>query len=286
MRFVAPARGTIDPALFRRPPLSQWHEFGVLDTAAWPTLAALNELAKNSPIGAATRMPRFVAQTSGLIGDGLHYEQRIAERGQIATREHNWHDLLNALVWLRFPALKAALNARQVGEIVQVGTKQRSRAQCALTHFDEAGVIVLLRDPDLLGLWDAHDWHGLFWSERSAWHDGRIQVLVFGHALLEHALRPDQLLVGKAIALVIAGQNAKVEDAAVRFLADAIRHGKLLNDPQELRPLPLSGIPAWHADNAAEIFYQAAPCFRPLRRGRSYPSVPRLEFAHSLSAAS
>ncbi len=286
MRFVAPARGTIDPALFRRPPLSQWHEFGVLDTAAWPTLAALNELAKNSPIGAATRMPRFVAQTSGLIGDGLHYEQRIAERGQIATREHNWHDLLNALVWLRFPALKAALNARQVGEIVQVGTKQRSRAQCALTHFDEAGVIVLLRDPDLLGLWDAHDWHGLFWSERSAWHDGRIQVLVFGHALLEHAFAAGSVAGRKGHRP--GHRRTKCKSGRCRSTISRRRNSawQVAERSAGTASAAVVGHSAWHADNAAEIFYQAAPCFRPLRRGTQLPSVPRLEFAHSLSAAS
>lgn len=214
-------------------------------------------------------MPQFVAQTPQLLRDGLHYEQRIAQRGQIATRTHNWHDLLNALIWLRFPSLKAALNARQVAEIEKVGAKQRSRAQCALTHFDEGGAIVLLHDPDLLRLWDAHDWHGLFWRERAAWSDGRIRVLVFGHALLEHALKPAQLLVSKTIA-VIAAQNANVEDAAIDAVAAAIRRGELLNDPQELRPLPLSGIPGWHADNSAEHFYREAPCFRPLRAGRSY----------------
>jgi len=37
---------------------------------------------------------------------------------EIATREHNWHDLLNALVWLRFPGLKSVLNRRQVDSSV------------------------------------------------------------------------------------------------------------------------------------------------------------------------
>ena len=215
-------------------------------------------------------LPQFVAQTTELLRDGLHYEQRIAERGQIATRTRNWHDLLNALIWLRFPSLKAALNARQVAEIAHVGSKQRSRAQCALTHFDEGGAIVLLRDPELLSLWDAHDWHGLFWRERAAWSDGRIEVLVFGHALLEHALKPAQLLVSKTLAVSVP-QNGKMEDAAIAAVAVAIHRGELLNDPQELRPLPLSGIPGWHVDNAVESFYREAPCFRPLRAGRSYP---------------
>jgi hypothetical protein len=119
-------------------------------------------------------------------------------------------------------------------------------------------------------LWDAHDWHGLFWRERTAWEDGRIDAVVFGHALLEHALRPEQLLVGKTLA-VVAPQNTNVDDAVCATVARAIQCGEVLNDPQELRPLPLSGIPGWNVGNANEDFYHSAPCFRPLRAGRRYP---------------
>ena len=155
MRFVAPARREVDPVVFERPPLSLWREFAeLLHRSDWPTIAALNEFAGAHPEGALNRStaPRFVEQTRELLGDGLHYEQRIAERGQIATRVHNWHDLFNALVWLRFPEVKSALNARQFAEIAVAGAKARTRAQCALTHFDEAGVIVVLRDRSLLPL--------------------------------------------------------------------------------------------------------------------------------------
>jgi len=262
MRFIAPTRETIDPSVFERPPLSQWREFDEILHGSWPDLAALNARVRDSSA------PRFVAQTPKLLADGLHYEQRIFARGEIATRTGNWHDLLNALIWLRFPQLKLALNARQVAEIAQVGAKQRSRAQCALTHFDEGGVIVLLRDPTLLALWNAHDWHALFCRQRAAWSDGRIEATVFGHALLEHALRPEQLLVGKC--LVVVAQNEDVKNA-VADLAQAIRAGDLLTDPQELRPLPLSGIPGWHRDGDADDFYRVAPCFKPLRAGRKYP---------------
>jgi len=224
------------------------------------------------------RPPRFVAQTPALLADGLHYEQRIAQHAEIATREGNWHDLLNALVWLRYPALKSALNRRQVAEIAIAGPKRRTRAQCALTHFDEAGAVVVVRDRALLALWDRHDWHGLFWRERAAWTDGRIAAHVFGHALLEHALRPVQLLVAKALVVLrpdAAGADADGSSAmtdAFAMCADAIRRGELLNDPQELRPLPLSGIPGWHVDNGEERFYRDAPCFCPLRAGRRYPA--------------
>jgi hypothetical protein len=263
MRFIAPARGEVDAAVFERPPLADWREFEpLLGGAEWPSVAAIDALRAAAPGSAG--IPRFVAQTPALLSDGLHYEQRIVERAEVATRAENWHDLFNALIWLRHPALKAALNRRQVDEIAKIGTKARTRAQCALTHFDEAGVVVALTDPALLALWDAHDWHGLFWRERAAWSDGRVEIIVFGHALLEHALWPSQLLVGKA--LVVAAYDAAADRAAAAIEARA-----LLNDPQELRPLPLSGIPGWHADNARETFYFEAPCFRARREGRSYP---------------
>ncbi|KZC18642.1 MULTISPECIES: DUF3025 domain-containing protein [Rhodanobacter] len=261
MRYVAPARDAVDPAVFGRLPLAAWREHaGLIEGRDWPAIDALNAC---RPAG----MPeRFVAQTHELLADGLHYEQRVAERGAIATRERNWHDLFNALVWLRHPAIKRALNARQVGEIARMGPKQRSRAQYALTHFDEAGVVVAVRDPALLALWDAHDWHGLFWRRRQAWLDGTIRLELFGHALLELALSPGRLLVGKA--LVFQSDS----DAGLPApCATAIGSGRLLLDPLELRPLPLSGIPGWHPDNADEAFHRHAACYQPRRAGRAYP---------------
>ena len=265
MRYVAPARDAVDPLVFRRRPLTAWREYaGLIESREWPTIDALNAA---RPAG---MRERFVMQTRELLADGLHYEQRIAEGGDIATREHNWHDLFNALVWLRHPALKRALNARQVAEIARMGTRQRSRAQCALTHFDEAGVVVALRDLSLLALWNAHDWHGLFWREREAWLDGRIRVEVFGHALLEHALTPAQLLVGKA--LVVAGTQLSPGEA-LDTCAQAIGNGHVLCDPLELRPLPLAGVPGWHPGNPREAFVRETACFRPVRVGRTYPAA-------------
>lgn len=225
--------------------------------------------------------PRFRAQDANLLSDGLHYETRIAERGELATRERNPHDLFNALVWLRHPRLKQALNARQVADIATVGPKQRTRGQCALTHFDEAGAVVWLADPELLSVWDAHDWDVLFGERRAEW--GRsIAVTVFGHALVEHVWNGHDLPVAKALAIDVApaalaalrmetGAMVAQWPLAEARIADAIAAGELLADPQELRPLPLAGIPGWHADNARPGFLREAPCFRPLRAGRRYP---------------
>lgn len=260
-RFIAPSRNGLDARVFAHPAfdgLSIFHDW--LTSPMWPTPAELND---------AMPFPdkRFVQQDQSLLDDGLHYEVRIAERHVIATRAENWHDLFNATIWCRYPAIKHALNARQVAHIATMGTAQRNRAQYALTQFDEAGVIVRVREPALLALWDAHDWSALFHQHESAWKSGDLHIAaVIGHALLEHALVPELLLVGKC--LVVQGD---VEDeTCIATVACAIAEGRALNDPQELRPLPLAGIPGWYPGQDA-AFFAGTECFQPVRAGRVYP---------------
>ncbi len=259
-RFVAPARGQVDPACFRHPLFAGYGDHqALLTTAGWPGIDALN-----AALPLAGR--RFVAQDGPLLADGLHYETRIATHGLIATRTENWHDLFNALVWARHPAIKSALNARQCLHIAAMGPQQRNRAQQALTQFDECGVIVRVADPALLPLWDGHRWTELFGGQAPRWQDGGIAIAaVIGHALMEQALVPGRLLVGRCV-VVRGGDDA----ACVARVAGAIRSGEILRDPLELRPLPLAGVPDWHpAQDGA--FYANADYFRPLREGRTYP---------------
>ncbi len=281
MRFIAPPRESIDAGLFQRLPFADWIDdhAGLLSGVEWPTIAHCEQERLRAEARDRIPRPAFTAQTPELLTDGLHYEQRIAA-GRLATRERNWHDLLNALVWLRYPRIKHALNAGQLAGIAQVGTRQRTRAQCAMTHFDEGGAIVLVSDPHLLELWDAHEWHGLFVAHRAAWGQ-RITPLVFGHAVLEHALFAESLLVAKALVLVTDEQTVRAagtsttRDAVDVRIAGLIAESAVLTDPQELRPLPLCGIPAWHLRAGDEDFHRDAPCFRPLREGRRYPLPQR-----------
>ncbi len=211
---------------------------------------------------------RFALQDQALLDDGLHYETRIAERAAIATRAENWHDLFNAAIWCRYPSIKRALNAQQIAHIAVMGAAQRNRAQYALTQFDEAGIIVRVRDSHLLACWDRHDWTALFHAHADAWRDGGIRIAaVIGHALLEHALMPGVFLVGKC--LVVQGDGD--DDACVARVARAIGEGDALNDPLELRPLPLAGIPGWHPGQDSRFFAEAE-CFQPVREGRVYPA--------------
>jgi DUF3025 family protein len=240
------------------------------------SMEALNRRSDEDTRCGRARAVRFVAQTEALLADGLHYEERIARDGTVATREGSAHDLFNALVWLRHPALKRAMNARQVADIARVGPKQRTRGQCALTHFDEAGAIVWADAAAPLAAWDAHDWRALFLDARSAW-GSTLAVTPIGHALFDHALAHGEHPVAKALVVRVAPGEiaARSRDALIaawpdaeQAVADAIAAGVLLADPQELRPLPFAGL--WNARSKSADFY-AAPCFRPLRPGRRYP---------------
>ncbi|TGV64076.1 DUF3025 domain-containing protein, partial [Mesorhizobium sp. M2D.F.Ca.ET.160.01.1.1] len=141
---------------------------------------------------------------------------RIA-RGRIATRADNWHDLFNALVWAAYPQLKRALNVQQCRHIEAMPPGQRNRAQAALTQFDETGVIVRVRDGTMLRAWDGHDWPAVF--EPMRWHGGDIAIVaVFGHALMEQALLPGRLLVGKCV-VVQSDADAACVDAVTAAIA-------------------------------------------------------------------
>jgi hypothetical protein len=75
-----------------------------------PALEALNALAAARGTTQARGLPlRFFAPDGRL--SARDYETHILHTGQVPTRPDTWHDVLNALVWLRFPRFKAALNA-------------------------------------------------------------------------------------------------------------------------------------------------------------------------------
>ena len=272
MRFQAPPRAAVDACCWTRPPLASWSaRFPWLAAPDWPAIADLNDLLAGRRHRVSGHPLCLVAETPALFKDGLHYEQRIFREGRISTRERNWHDLFNALIWLEHTAIKSALNARYVAEMMPAAVRERNRAQMALTHFDEAGAVVFIERNTAVSCWDAHDWPGLFRGQAEDWRSGRIRVSVFGHALLEHALLPRPESVAKCLVLETESTGPASDQAVCEAaLAQAIRSGKLLNDPQDLRPLPLAGIPGWHPGAGSAQFFDAA-CFRPLRAGRRYP---------------
>jgi Protein of unknown function (DUF3025) len=215
------------------------------------------------------QLPAGLAFTNA--GADKHYELRIAEDGELPTREASWHDAFNGLIWQQWPHTKRAINSLQVEDIRRVGSKTRTRRQYAITHFDEAGAIVCLRDQNQIARWDAHDWPGLFLELASLWQS-QTAMWIFGHALLEHLqLKAHLELTAKAIVLQLPSDIAfppSQMDVDQR-LAQAILFEDALADPKLLRPLPISGVPGFWPEQTVD-FYQTAPCFRPKRLERGY----------------
>jgi hypothetical protein len=222
-----------------------------------PALGALNTLAAAQDIRQARGLPlRFIAPAGRL--SARDYESRILQTGQVPTRADTWHDVLNALVWLRFPRFKAALNAAHGTALGQETDTLRGRRRDALTMLDESGVWVISRDPDLHALLAAHAWHALFWERRQA-VEREMRFVVVGHALLEKILAPYPSITGKCLML---NSDTLDPDAAE---AQAIATLDTINSPSQLTPLPVQGIPGWDAANACALYYANQAVFRPAR---------------------
>jgi len=258
--FVSPLRENVNKSLFKHPVFNDVAQYlSWAESGEWPSIESLNS-SSATLVHAYTGMPlTFERQTPELVADGMHYEQRIYQTGKIATRENNWHDLFNAMMWLKYPRIKSALNSRQWNDVRLNGLKTRTPGQCAMTLFDEAGAIVTMPD-EMLECWKLHDWHGLFIEHADAWRSGRAAVAVFGHALLDHALVTETLLVAKCIVL----EDKTDLPSSLDGIADAIHSENRLLANKELRTLPLCGIPGWHSAGDSAEFVKTAACFSPL----------------------
>jgi hypothetical protein len=189
---------------------------------------------------------------------GEPYESYIARTGKVPTRD-NPHDLINALMWLRFPRSKVRLNALQAAAIAQRGTRgPRGALRDAVTLIDENGLLLMTQRRDLVEALRVRDWRRLFVDQRSAWVD-EVRAVPFGHALLTKLLNPY-----KAITAHVVGAPLSVT-AEVSEL-DAWLAGSLdaAWSPQRLLPLPVLGIPGWWPANETPDFYDDASVFRPL----------------------
>lgn len=232
---------------------------------AAPDATAVDALAASLELCTANGLPlRFTPPRE----DGLAYEERVWHRGEVETRQDNWHDFFNALIWMAFPRAKAALNARHVREMAAT-PGGRGRARDAMTHFDECGLVVVSSDPSLLDLLRGFRWQELFWQRRrDVVRDMRF--LVFGHATCEQLLAPFRGLTAKAVLYAVdaawldlpgVDQLAAVDARLAEELA-AGRHAV----PRELQPVPLLGLPGMTPDNESPAYYDDTWQFRPGRR--------------------
>lgn len=232
----------------------------------WPSLERLNALAERIALRTASRHPvRFVAPAAGAPA----YETLIHGTGRVPTRECNWHDLFNALVWLAFPRSKAALNALHVAEMPREGGR-RGPVRDLLSLLDEGGVLVAHADDAVPALVREFRWKELFWQRRADTEHG-MRLAVIGHAVLEKALQPWPGVTCKALffrvpAELLAVPMVELARELDRRAADWLLTYAAHRTPRDVPPLPIFGFPDWYLGNQNSEFYEDTRYFRPFRR--------------------
>lgn len=241
-----------------------------LEPDHFPTRDELNALLSHRKIKAESGCGlSLVEPQSGRLAFEAQYEPRCYLVGEVATREDNWHDLFNALVWLSFPKTKAAINSRHYRSLMLEDAVQgRGRVRDTNTLIDESGVIVAYADDALAELLKHFQWRELFWQNRGQVQDS-MRFHIFGHGLYEKAMQPyvgmtgHGLLVRVEQALLdrpIDQQRAHLDFLVAAHLADHC------HDTGKLSPVPLLGIPGWTADNERAGYYDNTDYFRAGRR--------------------
>jgi hypothetical protein len=234
-----------------------------------PGTDELNRLAQLTP--ATTQSGHAIHFTPQNMDPGAKgYEMQIFATGQVPTRPNTMHDVFNALVWLTFPATKAAINARHIAaRDARNENGNRGPVQDALTLFDECGVIVVGDRPELLALIETFQWKELFWQRREAVNQ-HMKFFLFGHGLMAQLLDPFIGLVGKALLINIESAWLQANIQGLLQHVDArsrtwIASPAGLSRGRDLAPLPVLGIPGWSAENNNEKYYDNTDYFRPGR---------------------
>lgn len=175
------------------------------------------------------------------------YEVRIHVHRRVPTRERSWHDLTNALVWAAFPRSKRALTARQhaiTEAVLPPGATRlpgaRTREQDALAMVDEGGIVLLAPASDAEELRRAQR-EGDEAALGASLAAGRAAALVFGHAMMEHAI--DGILAVRGYGIVLA-VDALPDSLEARIEAADAALARWIATTDEVRePAPWRGIP-------------------------------------------
>ena len=239
-----------------------------LPSDRWPTHAELTALAQAVKTGRG-RPVRFVKPRERSDRERPYYERHIAETGEVETRSANWHDLFNALVWIAFPRAKAAINAQHAAILAEGGeaeARRRSPERDALTLFDEGGVAVASRSPELLRLLVDFEWKELFWRRRAEL-ESSVRFFAFGHALYEKALDPYLGIVAKTVFVPVndfffmSAPQSQAQTVDEMLAAHFSRRARF-QSPKAMAPMPAMGVPGWHPRTDEEAFYDDPDHFR------------------------
>jgi Protein of unknown function (DUF3025) len=224
----------------------------------FPEPGELRELALGIPTSAEPWFD-FVLQDDARLDAAGGFDALIAESGLIPTRLGLHHDLLGALIWLHFPALKTAIHRAQMA-----GSRgPRGPRENAATHFDESGVLVVSSDASVFEALADLKWFELFWQRQAALLR-TTRFIAFGHGLLDSLREPHPKLMGKALFVHVSSLPLELSASQLRVFIDeqvAQRLPEFLNEPARLHPLPVLGIPGW-SEQQCDAFYRNEQYFR------------------------
>lgn len=214
----------------------------------------------------------FAEQDEAQLRAAGSFDQLIARTRLIPTRVHSFHDLLGALIWLHFPALKTAIHQAQLAGNSAV----RGPRENAATHLDESGVLVLGSEPSIFEALCALEWVQVFWQQRAALQH-TTRFVAFGHGLLDALREPHPRLMGMALFVRVTPEQLALAASEFRMFVDGSL-GKLLpaflSAPTLLAPLPVLGIPGW-SEAQSLSYYEDQRYFRTTRRRVRAPSAAR-----------
>ena len=245
--------------------------FSVLDASVRARLSSLDHFPAPSELRAlAEGLPNaltpwfdFAQQERAELLAAGGFDRFLAQSSLVPTRVGSFHDLLGALIWLHFPALKTAIHRAQLaGDPAARGPREN-----AATHLDESGVLVLSCEPRIFQSLSALSWLEVFW-ERRAELQASTRFLVFGHGLLDALRDPHPRLMGKALFGSVAPARLALSDSEFRLFVDdalAARLPGFLREPACLEPLPVLGVPDW-SPNQARAYYEDERYFRTVRQ--------------------
>ena len=241
------------------------HFLSRLDGREFPDTQSLNRLLPGKLVNRKGAAVQFLPARQ--LAD-VPYEKHIYESGEISTRENNWHDLFNALVWCRLPRLKLAMNTLHARHMGPEDTESRGKVRDALTLFDECGAIVFSSDRNRIASLADRDWKTVFEPDSRS-PDGQLQLVLTGHALLEKFLHPYKSITAHVLLLQVDRDWAQQPRELIlsdldESLATLLVSEQLFLEPADLSPLPLMGLPGWWQECAQDdAFYADRSVFRP-----------------------
>lgn len=253
------ATSPFGPAPFDHPAFAPYRPF--LAAGRLPELSQLNGWAAARGLALDNGMPlAFVEATRT---SALDYEQAIASRGAIGVRADNWHDALNALVWLTLPRTKCALNACHVAPATVPAGHARTRGRDAATLVDESGLILACADAELVDMLRRRAWQALFVTARARVEAAFVPVAV-GHGMLDKLRHPWRGITAHVLVVPMpAGSPANPDTIAALDAAAAARIRAAPFHSSALTPLPVAGLPGWDAEALGLRLYDDVSVFRP-----------------------